>query len=80
MNKEEVPLLQNNIQMNKKAFQKMVFIMNALQDGWSIKKSNDAYIFTKKHENRREIFQEDYLENFIRGTYGSPARPTQIPV
>jgi hypothetical protein len=71
MNKEEVPLLQNNIQMNKKAFQKMVFIMNALQDGWSIKKSNDAYIFTKKHENRREIFQEDYLENFIRGTYGS---------
>lgn len=63
--KEEIPLLQNNIQMNKKAFQKMVFIMNALQDGWSIKKSNDAYIFTKKHENRREIFQEDYLENFI---------------
>ena len=63
--KEEIPLLQNNIQMNKKAFQKMVFIMNALQDGWSVKKSNDAYIFTKKHENRREIFQEDYLENFI---------------
>jgi len=65
MMKEEIPLLQNNIQMNKKAFQKMVFIMNALQDGWSVKKSNDAYIFTKKHENRREIFQEDYLENFI---------------
>ena len=65
MMKEEIPLLQNNIQMNKKAFQKMVFIMNALQDGWSIKKSNDAYIFTKKHENRREIFQEEYLENFI---------------
>ena len=73
--KEEIPLLQNNIQMNKKAFQKMVFIMNALQDGWSVKKSNDAYIFTKKHENRREIFQEDYLENFLRGTYGSPGHP-----
>jgi hypothetical protein len=65
MNKEELPIVQTNIQMNKKTFQKMVFIMNALQDGWSIKKSSDAYIFTKKHENRREIFQEDYLENFI---------------
>ena len=73
--KEEIPLLQNNIQMNKKAFQKMVFIMNALQDGWSIKKSNDSYVFTKKHENRREIFQEEYLENFLRETYGFPGRP-----
>lgn len=65
MDNEELPIVQTNIQMNKKKFQKMVFIINALQDGWSIKKSNDAYIFTKKHENRREIFQEDYLENFI---------------
>jgi hypothetical protein len=55
----------SNIQMNKKQFQKMVFIMNALEQGWSVKKSQDSYIFTKKHENRREIFQENYLENFI---------------
>jgi hypothetical protein len=65
MNKSEEILLPSNIQMNKKTFQKMLFIMNALQDGWSIKKSSDTYIFTKKHENRREIFREDYLENFI---------------
>jgi hypothetical protein len=51
--------------MNKKQFQKMIFIMNALDQGWSVKKSQDSYIFTKKHENRREIFQENYLENFI---------------
>ena len=57
--------LPSNIQMNKKQFQKMIFIMNALQNGWTIKKSKDSYIFTKKHENRREIFQENYLENFI---------------
>ena len=43
----------------------MIFIMNALDQGWSVKKSQDSYIFTKKHENRREIFQENYLENFI---------------
>ena len=55
----------SNIQMNKKQFQKMIFIVNALEQGWSVKKSQDSYIFTKKHENRREIFQENYLENFI---------------
>jgi len=44
---------------------KTVFIMNALQDGWTIKKVNDAYVFSKKHENKREIFLESYLEKFI---------------
>lgn len=57
--------LPSNIQMNKKQFQKMIFIMNALENDWTVKKSKDSYIFTKKHENRREIFQENYLENFI---------------
>jgi hypothetical protein len=55
----------DNTKINKKQYQKMIFINNALDDGWSIKKMNEKYIFTKKHENRREIFQEDYLENFI---------------
>jgi hypothetical protein len=57
--------LPSNIQINKKQFQKMIFITNALDQGWSVKKSQDSYIFTKKHENRREIFLENYLENFI---------------
>ena len=57
--------LQKNIKMERKQFQKMLFITNALENGWTIKKSQDSYIFTKKHENRREIFQEDYLESFI---------------
>ena len=39
--------------------------MNALEEGWSVKKSKDSYIFTKKHENRKEIFQENYLDKFI---------------
>jgi len=55
----------SNIQMDRKQFQKMVFITNALDQGWSVKKSQESYIFTKKHEGRREIFQENYLENFI---------------
>jgi len=53
------------IQLSKKDFQKMVFIMNALSDGWSIKKSEESYIFTKKHEGKKEVFQSEYLEKFI---------------
>jgi len=51
---------------------KMIFIMNALENGWSVKKisAEDAtkgysYVFSKKHENRREVFLESYLEKFI---------------
>ena len=29
------------------------------------KKIKKSYIFTKKHENKREVFQEDYLEKFV---------------
>jgi hypothetical protein len=45
---------------------KTVFIMNALQDGWTIKKVNDSFVFSKKHENKKEIFLESYLEKFIK--------------
>jgi hypothetical protein len=56
--------------MDRKEFQKLMFLSNALEQGWTIKKHNDTYIFTKKHENRREIFQEDYLEKFILSNFG----------
>ena len=32
---------------------KMIFITNALNDGWSVKQNNDKYIFTKSHENKK---------------------------
>jgi len=57
--------MEDQIQLSKKEFQKMVFIMNALNDGWKIYKREDEYIFTKKHEGKREIFKSDYLEKFI---------------
>lgn len=61
----------NNIQIEKKQFQKMMFLTNALEQGWTVKKSQDTYIFTKKHENRREIFQENYLETFLVSNFAS---------
>jgi hypothetical protein len=55
-----------NITLPKAKFQKMVFIMNALQDGWSVKKNKNSYIFYKKHENKKEVFDDEYLETFIQ--------------
>ena len=56
----------DNLEMNKIKFQKMVFLFNALDNGWSIKKRNDSYIFTKNHEGKKEIFDEYYLSIFMK--------------
>jgi hypothetical protein len=53
------------LQVNKKNFQKMLFLTNAIEKGWSVKKSDSSYIFRKKNENKKEIFRSDYLEKFI---------------
>jgi hypothetical protein len=49
---------------------KMVFIMNALDQGWSVKKIGDSYRFRKKHEGKQEIFTENYLEDFLTKNLG----------
>ena len=61
--------LPQNIQIDKPTLQKMMFISNALEKGWKVSKSHESYIFTKKHENRKEIFQEDYLETFVASNF-----------
>ena len=45
--------------------QKMKFIYNAIDDGWSVKKEENKYIFTKKHEGKKEVYLETYLRKFI---------------
>ena len=47
-------------------WQKMIFIYNALDNGWTIKKLNKSYIFSKKHEGKKEFFDENYLAIFIK--------------
>ena len=65
ISKYTVYIMENQVQFSKKEFQKMVFIINAIEKGWSVKKTDDSYIFTKKHEGKKEIFQNDYLEKFV---------------
>jgi hypothetical protein len=45
------------------------FIMNAIEDGWSVKKREESYIFSKKHEGCCQIFHENYLNIFIKKYY-----------
>lgn len=52
--------------LKPKQIQIMAFLMNALEKGWTVKKKNNEYIFSKKHEGKREVFQENYLESFIQ--------------
>ena len=49
----------------------MHFITNAIENGWTVKKRNDSYIFIKKNENKKEILKEDYLETFVNSNLHS---------
>lgn len=39
--------------------------MNALESGWSVKKRKGSYVFSKKHEGRKEILRDGYLAKFL---------------
>tara|TARA_Y100000816_G_scaffold256367_2_gene209816 strand:+ start:8210 stop:8437 length:228 start_codon:yes stop_codon:yes gene_type:complete len=44
---------------------KMIFIYKALENGWSVVKNENTYIFKKNHEGKKEIFLDDYLRRFM---------------
>jgi hypothetical protein len=61
----------NNIDENHieyKDIQKMVFIFNALNDGWTVKKiDTDKFEFIKDNEKiQKEIILEDYIKKYIK--------------
>jgi len=46
-------------------FQKMVLLYNAIEEGWTIKKRNNKYYFIKKHKEKKEFMNDNYLIKFI---------------
>jgi hypothetical protein len=58
-----------DIRIENIKFQKMLFLFNAINDGWSIKKRRDSYIFTKNHEGKKEILLDSYLLSFMKGNF-----------
>jgi hypothetical protein len=46
--------------------QKMAFIYNSIESGWSVNKKDDKFVFNKKHEGKKEVFLDSYLQEFIK--------------
>ena len=55
----------DNLKLDSIKFQKMLLLFNTVEDGWTIKKKYNTYIFTKNHENKKEILDESYLLKFM---------------
>ena len=55
-----------SININKVKFHKMIFLFNALEDGWTIKKKKNSYFLLKNHEGKKEIFLDSYLSRFMK--------------
>lgn len=56
----------SSIDIDNKLLQKMVFIFNSLEDGWNVKKKDEFFIFSKKHQGKKEVLSDDYLTTFIK--------------
>jgi len=57
INLDSLKDLENNVDFKVDAikFQKMLLLYNTIEQGWSVKKHNESYVFTKNHENKKEI-------------------------
>jgi len=53
---------------DKSDIQKMIFMYNAIQDGWTVMKINDTkYEFKKLKENvSEEVYLDQYIRKFIK--------------
>ena len=67
MNKEITN--KETLDMNKELRQEiyiMIFLMNALESGWSIRKKDNKFVFRKSHNHRKEVYSDNYLVNFLK--------------
>lgn len=54
-----------NLEIDCIKLQKMAFIYNAVQSGWEVRMNRGIYVFTKKHEGKKEIYLDSYLKEFV---------------
>jgi hypothetical protein len=67
LNLDSLKDLENeNIKIDVIKFQKMILLFNSIEQGWSVKKKNDAYVFSKNHEGKKEVLEESYLMKFMK--------------
>lgn len=65
----EIPIKNDKVSLDNPNLKKMVFVMNALEEGWSIRKKGDSYVFRKKHNGTKEVFKKEYLDKFIESGF-----------
>lgn len=58
-----------NVKIDAIQFQKMMLLYNAIESGWSVKKRNESYVFTKNHEGKKEILEDSYLTKFMKTNF-----------
>ena len=61
----DIEIQTNTNSIDMITLQKMTLIYNALENGWSIKKRNNCYVFKKKHNNEKKIYLDNYLRRFM---------------
>jgi hypothetical protein len=68
INLDSLKDLENNADFKVDAikFQKMLLLYNTIEQGWSVKKRNGSYVFSKNHENKKEILDDSYLLKFMK--------------
>ncbi len=70
VNLDSLKDLENNVDFKVDAikFQKMLLLYNTIEQGWSVKKRISSYVFTKNHENKKEVLDDSYLMKFMKSS------------
>jgi hypothetical protein len=55
-----------SLQVPAKTLKQMIFIANALENGWSVRKAGKNYVFTDRLEGRSEVYEAGFLDAFVR--------------
>jgi len=55
-----------NFKVDAIKFQKMILLFNSIEQGWSVKKRGDSYVFVKNHEGKKEVLEDSYLVKFMK--------------
>lgn len=55
-----------NIKLDIIKFQKMILLYNSIEQGWSVKKKEGSYVFSKAHENKKEVLEDSYIMKFMK--------------
>jgi len=67
LNLDSLKDLENeNVKVDVIKFQKMILLYNSIEQGWSVKKKDGSYVFSKPHENKKEVLEDSYLLKFMK--------------